>query len=837
MMDGRLDDPAWDRVEWGGDFIQRDPYEGKKPSQETAFKILYDDKYIYVGIRAYDTEPDKIVHRLTRRDHFDGDWVEINIDSYFDQRTAFSFTVNAAGVKGDEFISNNGDRWDTTWDPIWYAKASDDELGWTAEMKIPLDQLRYGNKETHIWGIQVTRRFFRKQERSVWQFIPKDAPGWVHLFGELHGIEGIKAQKQFDLFPYIVTQHQRSQEEEGNPFAPGHASQIKGGLDGKVGITSDLILDFTINPDFGQVEADPSEINLTAFETYFQEKRPFFIESRNITNFQISGGDGSFSRDNLFYSRRIGRAPHYEVETNDEEYLDMPENTSIIAAFKLTGKTKKGLSIGILDAVTAREKAEIYQLGEKRHETVEPLTNYFGLRLQKDYNKGNTILGGMFTATNRDIRNPQLNFLHRAAYTGGIDFSHRWKNREYLFSIKTVFSHVQGDPEAILETQTSSRRYFQRPDADHITLDPLRTSLFGHGGTIEFGKSGGGHLRYSTGLTWRSPGLELNDMGYLREADKIMQWIWVGYRIWKPFSIFRAFNLNLNQYQGWDFGGTHVFQGGNINFNGQFKNYWYFGSGIEREGESYSNSALRGGPALRIPGGWYHWIEFNSDQRRKIRFNVGCFNAWGDHDIRKETEFWSGIVYQPTSALSISIIPSYSTSKRELQYMDTLEFDGEERYLFGRIDQKTMAMTIRLNFSITPDLSIQFYGQPFISSGKYTQLKRITQARASAVSDRYHLFKDDEIKYDTSENWYYIDENSDGNIDYDFENPDFNFLQFRSNLVIRWEYTPGSTLYLVWSQNRTDIDSGGKFSFSHEMRNLFQIYPTDIFLIKFTYRF
>jgi hypothetical protein len=837
VIDGKLDDPAWDRVEWGGDFVQREPYEGQKPSQETAFKILYDDKNFYVGIRAYDTEPDKIVRRLTRRDTFDGDWVEINIDSYFDRRTAFSFTVNAVGVKGDEFISNDGDRWDTTWDPIWYTKTAIDELGWTAEMRIPLDQLRYGKKAKHIWGIQFTRRFFRKQERSVWQFIPKDAPGWVHLFGELHGIEGIKAQRQFDLFPYVVAQHQRSQKEEGNPFATGHLNQLKVGLDGKIGLTSDMILDFTVNPDFGQVEADPSEINLTAFETYFHEKRPFFIESRNITDFQISGGDSSFSRDNLFYSRRIGRIPHYDPEIGDEEYVDMPQNTSIIAAFKLTGKTRKGLSIGVLDAVTAREKAEIDLFGERRHEAVEPMTNYFGLRLQKDYHKGNTILGGMFTATNRDIRDPQLDFLHRAAYTGGLDFSHRWRNRDYHFSVKTVFSYVQGEPEAILKTQTSSLRYFQRPDADHVELDPDRTSLFGHGGTVEIGKFGGGHFRYSTGITWRSPGLALNDMGYLREADKMMQWVWVGYRVWKPFGIFRKFNLNLNQYQGWDFGGSHIFKGGNININGQFKNYWGFGSGIEREGESFSNSALRGGPALRWPGGWDHWFDIESDHRKKIRFHFGGYNAWGDYGVRRVTEFWGGITFQPSSALSLSLYPSYSVSRRKLQYIDTVDFTGEDRYLFGKIDQETAAVTIRLNFSITPDLSIQFYGQPFISAGKYSRLKRITQPRADAFSDRFHIFEGDEIHYDAEENRYDIDENVDGAFDYGFENPDFDFFQFRSNLVVRWEYTPGSVLYLVWSQNRTGTDSVGIFAFADDLRSLFRVYPTDVFLLKFTHRF
>jgi hypothetical protein len=340
VIDGKLDDPVWNKVVWGGNFVQRSPHEGKEPSQATAFKILYDDSNIYIAVRAYDNEPEKIERRMSRRDDLEGDCVEVHLDSYFDRRTAFGFMVNAAGVKGDAVISNDGDNWDDTWDPIWYVKTDTDEQGWSAEMRIPLSQLRFGKKQNQIWGLQVERWLHRKQETSHWQLIPQKASGWVHMFGELQGIKGIKAQRQVELTPYTVGKTQRFEREEGNPFATGSLSNLYGGLDGKIGLTSDLTMDFTINPDFGQVEADPSVVNLTAFETYYSEKRPFFIEGRNILNFQIMGGDGSFSMDNLFYSRRIGRSPQYYPDTEDEEYLDMPENTTIFGAFKITGKTK-----------------------------------------------------------------------------------------------------------------------------------------------------------------------------------------------------------------------------------------------------------------------------------------------------------------------------------------------------------------------------------------------------------------------------------------------------------------------------------------------------------------
>ena len=623
VIDGKLDDPIWQNLKWGGDFTQREPKEGVPPTQQTAFKITYDNNNLYVGIRAYDTEPDKISRIMCRRDYFDGDWVEINIDSYHDLRTAFSFSVNAAGVKGDEAISNDGGNWDKSWDPIWYVKTHVDSKGWTAEMKIPFSQLRFANKKEHVWGLQFMRRLYRKNERSIWQFIPKKSAGYVHRFGELRGIMGIQPKRMVQLLPYSVGKLQTFEKEEGNPFSTGRSNNLMGGLDGKIGITNDLTLDFTVNPDFGQVEADPSEVNLTAFESYFDEKRPFFIEGRNILNFKITSGGNPYASDNLFYTRRIGRIPQHEPDLEDHEYMNFPDATTIIGALKLTGKTRKGLSIGILESVTAREHAEIDNLGDRRNQTVEPFTNYFVFRLQKDINQGKTIFGGMFTATNRSINDDHLDYLHKAAYTGGFDISHTWKKKTYYLSLNTVFSLVRGSKEAIYETQTSSRRYFQRPDATHVKLDPDRTSLSGHGGTFSIGKQGGKHWRYSTGITWRSPGLELNDAGYLRRADESMQWLWAQYRITDPFSIFNAVHLNFNQWTGWNFGGDSLYKGANINFYTQFKNQWGFGSGINVNLNELSHSLLRGGPSIKMPGGWSIWYNIHSNNTKKLNFSLG----------------------------------------------------------------------------------------------------------------------------------------------------------------------------------------------------------------------
>jgi len=831
-IDGRLDDPAWASVPWGDTFTQREPYDGKDESQRTAFKILYDDKNVYVAIRAYDTEPEKITRRMTRRDEVDGDFVGIQFDSYNDHRTAFTFLVSAAGVRMDGVFTNDGDNEDWSPDPVWRTKTSVDSGGWSAEMQISLSQLRFGNQENHVWGLQVARQLYRKEELACWQHIPQDAPGWVHQFGELHGISGIKPPRRVELMPYSRGRMELMEKESGNPFVPGRLSDTGFGLDAKIGVTSDLTLDLTVNPDFGQVEADPSVVNLTAFETFYDEKRPFFIEGNNILDYSLMIGDGDFSNDNLFYSRRIGRQASHDPDTDDGEHVKMPENSSIISAAKLTGKTKSGISIGLMDAVTARESAEIDLSGSRRFKSVEPMTNYFLGRVQKDFNQGNTIIGGIVTNTNRDIRDAHLKFLHKSATTGGLDFLHQWQDKTYSVTLTTAFSHVRGTEEAITRTQRASARYYQRPDADYVALDSSRTSLSGHSGTFAFNRAGQGHFQFGLGGTWRSPGLALNDMGYLHRGDVAMEFVWAQYRIWEPFSIFRSFSINFNQWAGWNFGGQPIFDGGNINWNVQFKNYWGAGGGIGFNGRSLSASALRGGPSLLFPSQWNSWLNLRTDSKKAFQFSVnGSFNRSEDRYSRSYN-INPSVRWRPNNAVSLFIQPFYSVNHNDLQYVDTVDDTETDRYIFGRIDQKTLGWIFRLDYSITPSRTIQFYGQPFISAGNYSRLKRITSPRAETYADRFHAFTGDEIAYDADDNTYQIQETGAGAAEYTVDNPDFNFRQFRSNLVVRWEYLPGSTIYLVWSQGRTEEVESGVFSYSNDMRGLFGVYPYDVFLIK-----
>ena len=837
-IDGIIDEAVWDQVEWSGDFLQHEPFAEQPASQRTEFKVLYNNNYIYFAVRCFDTSPDSIVKRMSRRDGEEGDWVKIVIDSYHDLRTAFSFGVNAAGVRVDEAVTDDSN-WDNSWDPIWYVKTSIDDKGWTIETAIPFSQLRFGKQEEYVWGLEIGRYLYRKAELSLWQFVSPTAAGFIDRIGELHGIRDIQPKKQRELVPYIATGRENYQPDAENPYADGVDYLFNMGLDGKVGITNDLTLDFTINPDFGQVEADPSEVNLTTFETKFSEKRPFFIEGKNILSLNLLNGGGELSSDNLFYSRRIGKNPSYYPDLDDNQYIDWPDITTILGAFKLSGKTQKGWSIGILESITQKEVAEIDTDGERRKLAVEPFSNYFVSRVQKDMNNTNTRLGGMITATNRNITEPELDdFMHRQAYSAGIDFSHQWKDKTYYINFTSAVSRVIGSTEAILETQTSAPHYFQRPDAKHLSVDSTLRHLDGYGGTFQIGKAGNGKWMYTFWVTWRSPGLNLNDVGYVNRNDIIQQVAWAGFRQREPFSIFRNFNLNFNQWHALSFGLERRYSGGNINGNWTFKNYWNMGFGIDRDQWSISTETLRGGPSLQYEGSYNFNYFIQTDQRKKIQLGYYPYFNLRDYKTARSQHHELSLRWQISDACNISFNPTYITRYDKIEYVATLDDIDPQRYIRGTIHQTTTNLTLRFNYNITPDFTIQFYAMPFISAGKYTDLKYITDANAKNFSDRFTFYEEEQLSYNADDEIYNVDENLDGEIDYTFDQPNFNVFDFNSNLVIRWEYRPGSTLYLVWSQNRNEYFYNGNFKLWDDTETLFmETYPRDVLLIKLSYRF
>lgn len=835
VIDGKLDDAVWDIVEWGADFIERLPDENTPPSEQTKFKIVYDAKYLYVGVRAYDKSPDSIVKRLGRRDSNEGDWVVILLDSYHDLRTSFGFIVSAAGVKTDYFGSENGNNEDISWNPVWTTKTTIDEEGWICEMKIPLSQLRFNNDDDQVWGLQVQRYFFRKGERSLWQRKPATQPGWESEFGELHGLKGLKPQRQFEIQPFTVIKQKTYPVEEGNPFRDGSDFNLNGGLDAKIGVTNDLTLDLTVNPDFGQVEADPAVIQLDGFQTFFREQRPFFVENKNIFNYRLSPSisGNTFGSDNIFHSRRIGRSPQGYPDVSDNAYVDQPINTTILGAAKFSGKTKKGWSIGVLESITDKEYAEIDDNGQRTKELVEPLTNYFVGRLQKDFNENNTLIGGIFTATNRKLED-NLDFLHKSAYVGGLDFKHQWKNRTWYVLGDIVMSHITGSEEAITNTQNSIRHLFNRVDAGHVDVDETRTSLTGTGGNIQLGELGG-KIIFEGGFSWRSPELEFNDLGFQRTADDIRHNFWIGYKTLKPFGVFRRWQFNYNHFTAWDFEGNHNLLMWNVNTNMQFKNYWYAGGALNIKPIRFSNSALRGGPRLKNSASLSGLLWFETDNRKKIILDT--FYEFFKDAAKSSYAIGIDIDYKPIDALSISIYPEFSKNNDKLQFVGNIETANETRYVNATIDQKTLSASIRLNYTINPDLTIQYYAQPFVSRGRYSDFKYITNPIAGNFSDRFQLYSDNQISYDTNNEVYLVDENLDSTTDYEIGNPDFSFVQFRSNLVIRWEYIPGSEIFLVWSQGVTSSTDPSDDLIRALETGWLNEKPENIFLIKMTYRF
>lgn len=835
VIDGVFDDEAWQQGTWAGDFTQLEPYADRPPSQPTEFKLAFDDMNIYVAIKALDSSPDSITSRMSRRDNGDGDMVVVIFDSYHDLRTGFMFGVTSAGVRIDLIQSNNGENEDPSWDPIWMAKAQIHDWGWAAEMKIPFTQLRFKKNSESVWGFEVARQIFRENEVSLWHPIPRTAPGLIHAMGELDGLQEIAPRKQLDLTPYGVASLNTYEAEEGNPYATGKDPRFNLGLDGKIGVTNNLTLDFTINPDFGQVEADPSEVNLTAFETYFEEKRPFFIEGANITSFNVGLGDGDVGNDNLFYSRRIGRRPQGYPSLGEGEYLSLPKFTRILGAAKLTGKTAKGLSVGFVEALTADTKASIDNSGTERKETVEPLSNYSLARVQKDLNEGNTIIGGAVTSTIRKLDGTDMDYLHKNATTAGLDFTQYFGNRLYSLSAALYMSNVQGSTDAIALTQQSSARYFQRPDADYVEFDDSRTSLSGAGGKLQFGKIGG-NWNFLFMNIFKSPGLELNDMGYMQLSDNVLNVLWTGYNFTEPFSIFRSLHLNNDVNMSNDFGGTITGIGYEYNVNANFKNFWSAGISGGINGHNISNRTLRGGPSMYLPNDGRFNIRVFTDDRKIVSGGLFGNVSWGAEQYFKRYSYTLFMTIRPINTLSISLQPGYSTNNNDLQYVSQRDMNGDARYIFGSIEQKVLSMSLRINYNITPDLTIQYWGQPFTASGEYTDFKMITNPRADRFSDRYHIYTSDQISLvnDT----YEIDEDGDMNADYSFGNPDFTVDEWLSNLVIRWEFMPGSTAYLVWSQTRNYYLQDGSFEVWDNLGNLFtENKPTNTFLVKFSYRF
>jgi len=830
-IDGRMDEAAWAAAPVIGGFVQQEPNEGQPGTERTEARVVYTDQALYVGVRAYDSRAETIAAQLTRRDDDSpSDWIGICIDSYRDRRTAFEFAVNPAGVKRDAYRFNDGDV-DNSWDGVWEVATTRDAQGWTAEFKIPFSQLRFASAPQLAFGFNVYRKLNRLNEVQQWKLIPRNASGNVSHFGDLIGISGIRPPRRVEIQPYSVGQASSSAPEAGNPFRTGTTGHATMGADFKYGLTSNLTLSATVNPDFGQVEADPAVVNLSAFETFFQEKRPFFNEGLDIFQFRLGGGDGN--SQGLFYTRRIGRAPQGEADPRGG-YAQELRHTTILGAAKISGKTPSGWTIGLTGALTGQEDAGVVDsLGRSFRDAVEPRTTYLVGRLAKEVRSGATQLGIFGTAVDRALP-ASLDFLRSSAFTAGVDFNHQFRRKTYYVSGWIVGSQVFGSPNAINETQRSSSRYFQRPDNDYVTYDSTRISLGGFAANLVLGKQGGGSWRFATGVDTRSPGFEVNDAGYQRSVDWHGQFVWINKRWLTPGKVFRRVGVNFNQWSNFDYGWNRTQVGGNVNWNFQLKNYWegYSGGGPNLGG--LASDPLRGGPGFIRPTGWNGWGGFSSDRRRAFRAGVsGWFFRQNAKDTHSEGVTLN-LSYRPAANIDLDLSPQVNRTTDAWQYLTTATVLGRDEYIFGELKQRTVSTTFRGNLTFTPSLSLQLYAEPFVSAGAYGIIKRVLDPRAATFAGRFDELGADRLSR-TAAGDLRIDLNRDGTSDIGIDNPDFTVLSFRSNVVLRWEYRPGSTLFFVWQHGRSGSSTTPRFDVAGDVSELFRSPADNTFLIKLNY--
>jgi hypothetical protein len=834
-VDGRLDDAAWAAAPLSDGFWQVDPDEGEPGTEPTDFRVVYTDDALYIGVRAWDSEPERIVTRLARRDEdVASDWIIVAIDSYHDRRTGFVFFVNPAGVKRDIYIFDDGDE-DDSWDAVWDVATFTDSTGWAAEFRIPFSQVRFSDAEREGFGFQVVRVINRNNEEQHWRLMTKGEAGLVSRFGDLTGLEGIEPPRRVELLPYVAATGDRYQAEGDNPFATGADRTGRVGGDLYLGITSNLTLSATINPDFGQVEADPAVVNLSAFETFYPERRPFFQEGLDVFRFPILLGDGDGANEQLFYTRRIGRQPQGWADPRGG-YAETVDWTTILGAGKLSGKTSSGWTLGLLGAMTGEEKARVVDGdGNPHSDVVEPRSTYWVGSLAKDFRGGLTQVGIFGTAVGRSLpKESNLDWLRSSAYSLATKFGHRFADDRWHVEGWLSGSHVRGSPTAIDVTQRSSARYYQRPDNEHVTYDPARTSLNGMAGQLVVGKHAGDKFVWATGVDTRSPGYEVNDAGYLRDADRTIQFLWFQLRWLQPGKVFRQMRINFNQHTVWSWGWEKLGIGGNVNGWAQFLNYWSINAGINQNFEALSTGALRGGPAFLEPYSWSGWAGFNTDGRKNLSagFNGSGFN-------QPESDSWGynlspRVRWRAASNMDFGAGFRFNYRHDTWQYLTQQEAVGEQRYVFGELDQTTAAMTFRGNIIFTPAMTLQLYAEPFVSTGKYLSYREVNEPRGATFADRFTDYTDDQILVDEDGN-VGIDIDESGTADIELGNPNFTYLSFRSNVVFRWEYMLGSTLFLVWQHGRFDVTDQQEFQFGQGVDDMFRLPSRNTFVVKVNY--
>jgi Domain of unknown function (DUF5916) len=840
-IDGVLDEKIWQTPGAGG-FTQRDPSDGQPASEPTTVWIAFDRDHLYVAARLSDSEPAKIVGRLGRRDEqVESDWFDVGFDPYHDRRSGYYFGINPSGSIEDGTISND-ETADATWDGIWEGAARVDDGGWTVEMRIPFDQLRFKRQGVQVWGVNFQRIIKRKNEEDHFAWVPKEESGLVSRFADLTGLTGIAAGRRLEVSPFALSQAKLYPGEPGNPFRPGHDLGAGAGFDLKGGLSSNLTLNLSVNPDFGQVEVDPAVINITDQETYYEEKRPFFIEGASIFNFGTGGPNvyRSFGWENpeFFYSRRIGRSP--QGNPGGVGFSDMPDWATILAAAKVTGKIGRDFNLGVISGLTEREYALIDDGGERSSVEVEPFSHYGVVRGLKEFGEGRSGLGFIATSVLRDLREgPLQDSLSRSALTLGIDgWTFLDKDRGWALAGWAGLSEVRGSAEAVTALQLSSLHYFQRPDADWVEVDENATSLSGWAGRLYVNKQKGNFV-FNAALGAMSPGFEANDLGYHTRGDLMNGHVEAGYRSLQPGRTFRNWTVTGSYYRNYDFGWNRVGEYVYLDGKGQFLNYWTAALHLDWEPPKYSHWLTRGGPFAYYPAGETVRGTLTSDNRKALIFSFSGYYRYhpsGGYN-------WSlggGLTWKPRPNFSLSVNPSYTWRYSEGQWIrrvvDPLKTSTYGvRYVLSDVIQKTLPVEIRANWTFTPRLSLQAYVQPYLAVGDFSAFKELSAARTFDFD--YYGEGDSTIAY--ADGVYTVDPDGAAGpaASFTFGDPDFNLKSLRGTVVLRWEYRPGSMLYLVWTQRREDYSHPGDFDLWRDLGDVFRAPGENIFMLKFSYRF
>ena len=802
-IDGKDDDAVWRQAPSITDFTQWQPNEGKTPTFKTEAKVAYDAANLYVFVRAFDPHPDSIIKLLERRDSWTAsDMIWLFVDSYHDRRTGYEFGVNAAGVKIDQAMYNGGNE-DGAWDAVWDVVTRIDSLGWTAEFRIPMSQMRYSRDKSHIFGFTIDRDIYRFNERVSWPKFTQSKPDLVSQLGSLGGLDDLEAPRRMEAMPYVVTKG--ANEIKNNRFKNQPSASVGGDI--KYRVASNLTLDATINPDFGQVESDPSVLNLSAYESFFDERRPFFVAGRGLFEFRVNCSAVNCGPEGLYYSRRIGRTPQLSGTYGDT----VPASpTTIIGAGKLIGRSPTGLTVGVLDAVTNRESGP----GDT---TFEPTTNFTVVRATQDLRNGASGIGAMVTAVNRHNDRWSSPYLASGAYAGAVDFRHRFYKNTFEISGSLDASQVDGSRAVISRLQQSSAHYYQRPDAN-LPFDTTRTSLAGDAEELKFGKVSGQHLSFETSYLRRSPGFEINDMGFLRRADQQSWNTWMGFFDRREHLFYKRFQLNNNWWQYWSTAGLPTEAAYNMNTHINFKNNMGFhvGGTAGQLGTTYDDRAARGGPAVRNDPYLAPWMFINGDDRKSIVPSMNWSWFRGNGGRSWSTGGGPEIDYKMLGRFSSAFSVNWNHNVDPQQFYGRYNDATGTHYTFARLDQKTTSATIRMNYTFSPTVSIQAYTSPFVSKGTYSGIKQLSATpRASDYDARYAVFADTSVT------------NNPGG---------FNFKAFQSNMVFRWEYSPGSTLFVVWNEGRQGfLGAPGTNDFAGDLRELMKLHPSNVFLVKLSY--